>query len=1151
MPVHCRESRLFLIWVLTCVLVGSSIGAPAQERKNIKQAFNDQPDAAIKQLESGPTKLRSSFVPQLVGVYLGDRWSLGLRAGKLLEKTGRERPGEVVSVLIQKLEQARSRGSRTGRLRIIRLLGTIGPEAGQAVDALIDELNSGQRSIARTTLDTLEKMGTAASDAVPHMSPFLTHSSSILRRNAFSAIRSCGKGRSKINALGPALLSADPYIKTSTLDVLESTDQPLSTVVDQLLKLVKDTDETMAVRKRSVELLSRGGEAASSSVQPLVRMGREAPPALQAAIQGVLNSVKTSNQPPDPHSLTRRCREGHSIELRFPATDPDDLRIGHRVVLVDKPEHGTLKRLGKRRFQFHAEPGYTETISFQWRMEDPKGKSDPVRATIRIKPDTSPPILRSARMIEEKKVRIHAQEPLTPASAENADHYRIKNHTVRNAQLIQEGYVVQLQVTPDDGKDGAVDQVTVSNLTDRSKAGNTMDRPVELPVFRERVAEQQLLLLGRASGNVQDTSPHNRKGTALDGAGVDSSRGKGGAYSFTGRTGDQANAINFGQITPLQTAKSFTVGFWFRRREDLDADSNHGTSNIMFSQGSDGANDNIEIGTDGSSVEVMLDTESGGLRASSNGQVQNGTWNHLAMTFDSSRNREAWLYLNGQRVTRWSADGPLRQAKSPVTIGNTFHQEAPFSGWLDEVVVYDRVLDREEMRSLPGAPPFARGKGSYSTDQATLIAPGDGTSRDRSGYRRHGEVTEGASVREFLGKDGAFAFAGSTDQPNAVQFPANGVIGDHGRYTLSFWFRRGPHGDAGEQASEQVLASYGTPDGAEALRIASVGSAVRVHLNHEEGGKTLRWDGHVRTGRWYHLALTCDPRRDHQAWLYLDGTNVARWKTPEGGLPVDEESKTLSMGNSIKREAPFTGWIDEVLVYGRTLEKDGLREAIGHRPHSRENLLLLARGNGNATDQSTHGRDGQLTQGAGFASGNGIGGAFAFNGHEGNKKNAVNFGPIDPLQEAESFTVAFWFRRTNDRNGTTNHGTGNVLFSQGADTSNDNLEIGTSGSSIDVFMQTPTKNGKATYDAGIENDRWYHLALTYSTEREKPTWLYLNGEVVKKWSAWKQSLVRASSPVTIGNTFHVETPFHGWMDEVYVYGRALHTDEIRTIMEQQ
>ena len=70
------------------------------------------------------------------------------------------------------------------------------------------------------------------------------------------------------------------------------------------------------------------------------------------------------------------------------------------------------------------------------------------------------------------------------------------------------------------------------------------------------------------------------------------------AFSFDG----DDDIVFCGDIVNLRTPSYFTVKFWFKRTDDNSGNSNHGINNIMYSKGSDGDNDNIEIGSEGNNL---------------------------------------------------------------------------------------------------------------------------------------------------------------------------------------------------------------------------------------------------------------------------------------------------------------------------------------------------------------------------------------------------------------------------------------------------------------------------------------------------------------------------------------------------------------------
>ena len=68
--------------------------------------------------------------------------------------------------------------------------------------------------------------------------------------------------------------------------------------------------------------------------------------------------------------------------------------------------------------------------------------------------------------------------------------------------------------------------------------------------------------------------------------------------------------VLLGDINALDGPSMVTISFWFNRTQDLSANSNHYVSNIMFAKASDPENDNIEIGTDGTNIEIYVDSQS-------------------------------------------------------------------------------------------------------------------------------------------------------------------------------------------------------------------------------------------------------------------------------------------------------------------------------------------------------------------------------------------------------------------------------------------------------------------------------------------------------------------------------------------------------------
>jgi len=173
------------------------------------------------------------------------------------------------------------------------------------------------------------------------------------------------------------------------------------------------------------------------------------------------------------------------------------------------------------------------------------------------------------------------------------------------------------------------------------------------------------------------------------------------AFSFDGTD----DIVDCEDIINLRQPEYFTIMFWFNRTSSKDGgshDTNHSINNVMYSKGSGSYNDNIEIGTDGTSIEIYLDSNNGDHTVSHNAGITNDEWYHITVTYDKDQSNELLLYLDGSLVASFSnSSGKLDQTtNSPVTIGDTDHESKPFHGLIDEVAVWTSVLDSSQIAAI-------------------------------------------------------------------------------------------------------------------------------------------------------------------------------------------------------------------------------------------------------------------------------------------------------------------------------------------------------------------------------------------------------------------------------------------------------------------
>ncbi len=113
----------------------------------------------------------------------------------------------------------------------------------------------------------------------------------------------------------------------------------------------------------------------------------------------------------------------------------------------------------------------------------------------------------------------------------------------------------------------------------------------------------------------------------------------------------------------------------------------------------------------------------------SSGNLQPGTWHHVAGTYDGSRMR---VYLDGQEVGSMSKSGSIN-TNSAVSVwlgGNPVSATVrPFDGLLDDVRVYDRALSGNDIVQLlsGGAPPNQAPIAHAGSPQTVADADGSGS----------------------------------------------------------------------------------------------------------------------------------------------------------------------------------------------------------------------------------------------------------------------------------------------------------------------------------------------------------------------------------------------------------------------------------------
>ena len=234
-----------------------------------------------------------------------------------------------------------------------------------------------------------------------------------------------------------------------------------------------------------------------------------------------------------------------------------------------------------------------------------------------------------------------------------------------------------------------------------------------------------------------------------------------------------------------------------------------------------------------------------------------------------------------------------------------------------------------------------------------------------------------------------------------------------------------------------------------------------------------------------------------------------RWQAtysnlPSNGLMFDAETPKFSVGSSPSNVNYGDVAIGEILVFSEVLSdqnrillegylahKWGLAGdlVIGHEYRRTDGTFV-----GNATWETN-------------ASKSKFGKAVYFDGTD----DGLSFTDLDELDAPRQFGISIWFKREVDKSGTaidTNHQINNVLLSQSSGSSNDNLEIGTEGNQVEIYMDSGggAEDTRVAVNAGIQNNVWHHLVLTYNGSDNKLD-LYVDGTKITTWTQFGGPLI--------------------------------------------
>ncbi|MCC6301658.1 MAG: DUF4038 domain-containing protein, partial [Gammaproteobacteria bacterium] len=266
-------------------------------------------------------------------------------------------------------------------------------------------------------------------------------------------------------------------------------------------------------------------------------------------------------------------------------------------------------------------------------------------------------------------------------------------------------------------------------------------------------------------------------------------------------------------------------------------------------------------------------------------------WHHAVLTKSGTTLQ---IYIDGElKVTNGNvrvepADGALYLGSNKTaTLGH-------FSGALDDVRVYDRVLDASQVLALYGESQNGSLVAHWTFDEMSGTV-----ARDASGNGNTGTLVNGPTwVAGQLG--GALSFDGIDDRIDTAKSPLDPGATD---FSLALWFRVGSLDD-----EHFVSQTDGTGTGRVWLA-----KDPRNGLYSNLGGRVTSSQFLPVLGQWHHAALT---KSGTTLRLYVDGA----LRATSTGVAVEPANGILRLGSKKTGVDNFlNSLMDDVRIYNRAL----------------------------------------------------------------------------------------------------------------------------------------------------------------------------------------------------------------------------------------
>jgi len=527
-------------------------------------------------------------------------------------------------------------------------------------------------------------------------------------------------------------------------------------------------------------------------------------------------------------------------------------------------------------------------------------------------------------------------------------------------------------------------------------------------------------------------------------------------------------------------------------------------------------------------------------------------WHHFAATVDVSTDT-VQIYIDGILQTN-EANGTFTNAvfdntnSHSISIGATSAGTERFTGDIDEVRVYNRVLSATEIWNLyqagGGAEVNSADSQGDTLEQGLAgywkLDDGSGTSAtDASTNGNTGTLTNGPTwTTGQIG--GAVSFDGTDDY---ITEAGSSLYKFTSSFAFGGWFQPLANNDSREIAGFDSGSSNRYALNIDNAGVESFGCRVRL----TGGLLTATFITTVVTGSWYNLYCSYDDSLK-VVTLYVNGVKSATSSTGSGTLTDGGTGlqKFLVGRSTVSSPQYWLSTIDEVRIYNRSLYPEEVAKLYKMTAPDNPDAGLKGYWSFNgpdvsgttAFDRSGVGNNGTLTNGPTVALGK-IGQALSFDGNN----DYVSAGDVNAVDGASTVTLSGWFKR----------GASNAHLTVGKTTNAGRTFSINFYNDGRAYVNVGTGGGVNSYGYFNSNDTdWHHVVFVFdgnlsgNANRAKA---YLDGvQQSLTFSNTIPAATQASSDnFEIGRDQTLATYSSGGIDEVRLYSRAFTQTEVTNL----